>query len=341
MMRAFVVSRFGPPEVLKLVERPSPAPSAGHVAVNVKAIGLNFADVLARLGVYPSIPDPPFVPGLELAGIVESVGANVKNVRRGDRVVGFTRQGAYAERVLLPSDNLMKMPKNMSFIEAASLGVTYFTAYHGLITLANARRGERILVHAGAGGVGTAVIQLAKYLRLKVHATVGANHKIEVARKQGADQVVNYREEDFAEAVREHTKGYGVDIVMDSVGGKIFKPGWRLLAPMGRYILFGFAAVTGKRRVNKIRAIREFASTPLLFPPSLISKNVGFFGFNLYFLFHKQEYFRHVGDKLMKLYQRKVITPVIGATFPFEKAVEAHAYLQSRLSIGKVVLTMD
>ncbi len=339
-MRTIVISRFGVPEVLKIVERPVPKPDINDVLVRVKAIGLNFADILARLGLYPSIPDPPFVPGLEFSGIVESVGSKTKRIKKGDRVLGFTRQGAYAEYLCVKADQVHPIPRQMTFVEAASMGVTYLTAFHGLVTLANMRRGERVLIHAAAGGVGTAVIQLAKHYGAEVFATASSTRKLEIAKREGADHCINYAEDDFARVIRRETDGYGIDIVMDSVGGRIFRKGWTLLAPMGRYVLYGFASVTGKRKINKAHLLREVLSMPPLFPPTLVSKNVGIFGFNLYFLAHKTEYLQATIDKLLRLYGRKKIKPVVGRTFPFEEVVSAHEHLQSRESVGKVVLVI-
>ena len=339
-MRTIVISRFGVPEVLKIVERPVQKPDVDDVLIRVKAIGLNFADILARLGVYPNIPDPPFVPGLEFSGVVESVGSKTKRVKKGDRVMGFTRQGAYAEYVCVRANQVHSIPQRMTFVEAASIGVTYLTAFHGLVTLANMRKGERVLIHAAAGGVGTAAIQLAKHYGAEVFATASSAQKLEIARREGADHCINYVEDDFARVIRRETDGYGIDIVMDSVGGRIFRKGWKLLAPMGRYVLYGFASITGKRRISKALMLKEVLSVPPLFPPTLVSKNLGFFGFNLYFLGHKITYLRATINKLLRLYGQNKIKPVVGRTFPFEEVVSAHEHLQSRESIGKVVLVI-
>jgi len=340
-MKAYFVTRFGPPEVLKIREVPRPEPGKGDVLVRVKCIGLNFAEVFGRLGVYPGIPDPPFVPGIECSGVIESIGAGVKGLKRGDRVMVFSRQGSYAEYVCTRAEYVLRMPKNMSFDVGASLNVAYFSAYHGLITLANLRKGEKVLVHAAAGGVGTAAIQIGKYLGAEIFATVGSDAKMEMVKQQGADHVVNYRTNDFAQYVRTESSGYGVDIVLDSVGGSVFKKGWRLLAPMGRYVLFGFAAVTGKRSINKLRAFKQAISMPWIFPPGIVSRNVSLMGFNLYFLTHKVAYFQAMAETIMRWYRRKIIRPVLGRKFTFDRIVDAHAFLQSRNSVGKVVVEVE
>ncbi|HLF19955.1 MAG TPA: zinc-binding dehydrogenase [Bacteroidota bacterium] len=334
------MTKFGPPETLQLREVPGPSPREYQVLIAVKVIGLNFADVMARLGVYPSVPDPPFVPGLEVSGTVQEVGEGVKSFKKGDRVLAFTRQGAYAEYLCVNENHVQHVPKKMSFEEAAAFGVTYLTAYHGLITLAHIRKGERLLLHAAAGGVGTATTQIAKHLGVEVFGTASSSEKLDVAREQGLNHGINYRTEDFVHVVRQKTHGLGVDVVMDSVGGMVFRKSWKLLAPLGRYILYGFAAVTGKRTINRIKALKEIVATPVIYPPNIVSKNVGLFGFNLYFLFDKVEYLKKSARQLMKWYDEKVIKPVIGARFSFDRIAEAQAYLQSRRSFGKVVVVM-
>ncbi len=339
-MRAVVVTRFGPPEVLKIRDWPTPQPREGEVLIRTKAIGLNFADVLARLGVYPGVRKVPFVPGLELSGVVEEVGRDVRDLRKGDRVIALTRQKAYAEYVCVPADHAEVMPENMSFEEAAALSITYMSAYHSLVTLAKAQKGEKLLLHAAAGGVGTAAIQIAKYLGLEIFATAGSAEKLQVVQNLGADHLINYRTDDFSKIVRLQTKGYGVDVVLDSVGGRVFRKGWRLLAPMGRYVLFGFAAVTGERKISKLVALREVLAMPWIFPPSIVSRNVSLMGFNLYFLAHKVEYFREMAKRLLGWYQDGIVRPFIGSTFPFDRIADAHAFLQSRKSFGKIVVVL-
>jgi NADPH2:quinone reductase len=305
-MNAAVVTKFGPPGMLKILERPVPEVGEGEVLIRTKAIGMNFSDVFARMGYYPGVPRPPFVPGIELSGVIERAGKGVKAVKRRDRVLAFPKLGAYAEYVCIPATHAIRMPKKMSFEEGAAFGVAALTAYHGLVTLAHIRAEEKLLLHAAAGGVGTAAVQLAKHLGAEVYATASSAEKLEVARNQGANHLINYRTEDFAEIISLETNGYGVDVILDSVGGRVFRKGWR----------------------------------PWIYPPSIVSKNVSVSGFNLFFLTHKVEYFGGVLRELFKLYEKKVLKPVIGAKFPFDQIAEAQAFLQSRKSFGKVVVMM-
>jgi NADPH:quinone reductase-like Zn-dependent oxidoreductase len=339
-MKAAVVTRFGPMEALRIMDWPDPKESAGNVLVRTRAIGLNFADVFARMGYYPAVPRPPFIPGMELSGVVEGVGRGVRGLKRGDRVLAFPRLGAYAECVSLPATHVVRMPRKMSFEEGAAFGVASLTAYHGLVTLAHILPGEKLLLHAAAGGVGTAAVQLARHLGAEVYATAGSTEKLEVARSQGAEHLINYRTDDFAEAILTDTNGRGVDVILDSVGGRVFRKGWRLLAPMGRYVLYGFAAVTGERSVKKLRALRELASVPWIHPPSIVSKNVTLAGFNLFFLTDEVEYLGRALRELLSLYEKKVLKPVIGMKLPFAEIGQGQAFLQSRKSFGKVVMIM-
>jgi NADPH:quinone reductase-like Zn-dependent oxidoreductase len=340
-MKAAVITKFGSPRVLKIQDWPEPFPQKGEVKVRVKAIGLNFADVMARLGLYPSVPKPPFIPGIEVSGIVTKVGENVRKWRRGDRVIAFTQLGGYAEYAVVKQELLFPLPKRMSFEEGAAISVAYLTAYHGLLTLGHVHRGDKLLIHAAAGGVGIAATQMAKHLGAEVFATASSSEKLEIARSHGATHLINYQTEDFEEVIRKKTNGYGIDVVLDSVGGKVFKKGWKILAPMGRYVLFGFSTVTGKRTYSKIKLIREMWAAPILFPQTLLSRNVSLSCFNLYFLAKKNEYLRNSLRLILDWQANGILKPVIGARYPFSKIAEAQTFMQSRKSIGKIIVTMD
>jgi NADPH:quinone reductase-like Zn-dependent oxidoreductase len=339
-MNAAVVARFGPPECLEFREMPVPIPQPGQIRIRVRAIGLNFADVMARLGLYPAIPKPPFIPGIEVSGEVDEVGPGVTAWKPGDRVSAFTPLGAYAEYVCTPAAFVVPLPPGRSWVEGASLMVSALTAYHGLVTLATLRKSEKVLVHAAAGGVGIAVLQLAKHLGAETIATAGSAAKLEVALAHGADHVINYRDEDFEAVTRSLTGGYGVDVVMDSVGGTVFRKGWRLVAPMGRYILYGFAAVSGKRRVDWFHGIRELLAMPLILPHVLMPRNISLHCFNLFFLTHKTDYVTFALSELTRLDREGAVRPVVGATFPFARLADAQAFQQGRSSHGKVVLEL-
>jgi len=337
-MKAVVAVRYGGPDVLEFQEIPLPSPAPDEILVRVRSVGLNFADLFARMGVYPLTPPPPFVPGLEFSGDVVSVGPAVTSFRGRERVMGYCRHGSHAEYVKLRASLAMGMPDAMSYAEGASFVATSMSAYHGLVRLAHLRRGESVLIHAAAGGVGLAAIQIAREIGATVFATAGSDEKLRFAASHGAHHLINYRTEDFADVVRRKTGGKGIDVVMDSVGGEVFRKGWPLLAQMGRYVLFGVAAVTGGGSLNRLKAASVFAQMFPIFPPALISQNKGIFGFNLGTLTEQEGYFAEAAGEILARYERGSLRPVVGKVFPFDEAVEAHSYLQTRKSIGKVVI---
>ena len=339
-MRAAVVTRKGGPDVLEIRELPDPEPGPGQVRVRVKAIGLNFADVLMRLGVYTGTPAAPFVPGLELSGVVEKVGDGVNAFRGGESVMAVTRFGSHAEFVTLDAGRTMLMPARMSFEEGAAFPVNYLSAHCGLVHLGRLRFGERLLLHAAAGGVGVASIQLARHIGAEIFGTAGSAAKVELIRNMGVDHAINYRLDDFAAVIRSQAGEKAIDVVMDSVAGRLFRPGWDLLAPMGRYIIYGMASVSGKAGLNYLRAAREFLALPRIQPLQMVASNRTLSGFHLGTLDPAHPYFHAAAAEILDLHERGVLRPFIGAIFPFEKIRQAHAHLQSRASTGKVVVTI-
>jgi NADPH:quinone reductase-like Zn-dependent oxidoreductase len=340
-VKAWVALRFGGPDVMVLREWKRPEPGHGEVLVRVRAVGLNFADLFARMGVYPLTPPPPFIPGLEFSGEVETAGEGVTELLPGTRVMGYSRHGSHAEYVAVQASLLLPVPGELSYQEAAAFPAVGMTAYHGLVRLAHLQKGEKLLIHAAAGGVGLATLQLARFLGAETFATAGSDEKLAVAARHGAQHVINYNTHDFAVEIRTLTDRHGVDVIMDSVGGKVFRKGWSLLAPMGRYVLFGVAAVTGEGGLNRLKAARVLGSMPPVFPSSLIGRNKGIFGFNLGTLTGKERYLREAADEIMHLLGQGVLRPIIGKVFPFSEMREAHRYLQSRQSVGKVVVTLE
>ncbi len=340
-MRAAVVTRYGGPEVLRLTDVPAPVPDSRQILVRTKAIGLNFADIFGRFGLYPATPKPPFIPGIEFSGEVVRVGEEVKEIRVGDRVAGYSRQGSHAEYVAVNAERVVGIPEGMSYVEAAALVVTSMTAYHGLVSLAQLRKGERLIVHAAAGGVGIATLQLGRHLGAEIFATVGSDSKMSVALAHGAHHVVNYSTRSFSAFVREHVGDAGVDVVMDSVGGKVFRPGWKLLAPMGRYVLYGTGAVAGPGGFNYLKAATVLASMSAVAPWRLVSTNKALIGFNLGTIHGKDAYLREAAAAVLRLQREGIFRPLIGKTFAFEQIAEAHRFLQSRQSVGKVVVVVN
>jgi len=340
-MKAVVVKKHGDVSVLEMTEKPDSAPGKGEVLISVKAAGVNFADVLARLGIYKAAPKPPFVPGIEVAGTVEALGDGVEGFAVGDRVMAFCTFGGYAEKVAVPAAYAFKVPDSMTFSEAAAFPVQYLTAYHGLFQLAHVRRDDVVLVHAAAGGVGIACLQLLKNLGAAVYATVGSASKAAVVKEEypGARPIL-YREEDFAKVILEETGGRGVDVVMDSVGGTVFRKSWRLLAPYGRHVLFGAASAVKPGAIARLGALWRLRHMLGISPLGMIDKNRSLSGFNLYYVANKPDLLREAAGVLMELRAAGVLKPRVGLSLPLDKAAEAHRRMQERQTVGKVVLTV-
>jgi NADPH:quinone reductase-like Zn-dependent oxidoreductase len=340
-MKAAFVTKYGGPEVLEIRETPIPTPAADQILVRVRAIGLNFADVMGRFGVYPGTPKPPFILGLEFSGEVAAVGANVTRFKGGERVMGYSRHGSHAEYVCVHEALAVEVPASMSFEDGASFVVVYLTAYHGIVKLAHICKGEKLLVHAAAGGAGIATVQLGRYLGAEVFGTAGTEDKVELARRNGAYHAINYNTQDFAAEIKRITNNYGVDVVMDSVGGLVYDKSWDLLASMGRYVLYGLAAIASHGALNRLKAATIISIMKPIFPVQLMSANKSIFGFNLGTLRGKEQYFREAIEEMLALYDQGVLKPLIGRLFPFSEIVQAHHALQTRQTVGKVVVVVE
>lgn len=332
-MRAWVAPRYGPSEVLRLEEVPDPKPGPGQALVRVRAIGLNFADCMARSGVYPNTPKPPFIPGMEVAGEVVALGEGVSEPPVGTAVAAVPIFGGHAEYVVVKATHLRALPAGLSFEEGASLVVTGLTADHALFTIGRLREGERVAVLAAAGGVGTLAVQMAVQAGARVLAVASTAPKRELVRKLGAHEAVSY--EAYAEALQG-----GVDVVLDSVGGRYFRRGWRALRPDGRYVLFGFAAAIGPRRVRYLKAAFELFRMGAVLPFLLVQSCRQLAGFNLSLVPHLAPHLARRYEHLVQLVREGTLKLVIGKVFPFSELPQAHAFLQGRGSVGKVVVTV-
>src|SRR6202050_4508303 len=239
-MRAMVVKRYGPPEVFESREVPDPQPKPGEVVVRVKAVGVNFADLLQRMGIYPGVPKPPFVPGFEVAGVVEKVGDGGKSgdgdtFRPGDAVCAITQYNAYAQWVAVPARQVYRLPAGMPFEDGAALPVNYLTAYHAMFAMGNLQSGDRILIHGAAGGVGIAAVQLARAKGLEIFGTAGPA-KQEYLRKIGVDHAIDYEKKNFVDVVQKFAPD-GIEMGMDAIGGKVFADSDKCLWRTGRLVV--------------------------------------------------------------------------------------------------------
>lgn len=343
-MRAMVVRRYGAPQVFEARQVPDPQPKPGEALVRVKTIGVNFADLLQRMGLYPGTPKPPFVPGIEIAGVVEKVveggkSAEGEPVRVGDAVSAFMQFNAYAEWAAVPMQRVYRLPGGMPFDDAAAIPVNYLTAFHSMFVMGNLQQGDRILIHGAAGGVGIAAVQLARARGLVIYGTAGPS-KQDFLRKIGVDHPIDYEKSNFVEVVRKYAPD-GVEMAMDAIGGKSFAESHLCLGPTGRLVVYGFSTAAGPDgKKSWIRGLKAMMQTPRFHPLKLMSENVAVIGVNLGRLQSRGALLRGELDELFRMYGAGKIKPVIGKTFPLAEAAAAHQFIHDRKNIGKVILTI-
>ncbi len=338
-MRQIWITKAGAPEVLMIKEAPDPAPRAGEVRVRVEASGINFADILARMGMYPDLPGIPAVVGYEVGGRVDAVGTGVDAAWVGRDVFALTRFGGYCDVVCVPEQQVFVRPQGMSAEHGAAIPINYFTAWQLIVVMGSLKAGETMLVHSAGGGVGIAAIQLAKHIGATVIGTASGSKHAQL-RELGVDHLIDYRREDFEVRAREITGGRGVDLILDAVGGDSFKKGYRALAPTGRLGMFGIsAAATGKQR-NVVSLLSTLVKMPWLqfTPISLINENKGVFGVNVGHLWGEVDRIRGWAGQLLDLWAQGVVQPQVARTFRFDEAAAAHHYIQDRKNLGKVLL---
>ena len=338
-MRQIWIPRPGPPEVLEIRESADPEPQAGELRIRVEAAGVNFADIVGRLGIYQDLPPMPVVVGYEVAGRVDQVGDGVDPGWQDCDVLALTRFGGYSDVVCVPQAQVSKRPGGMTAEVGAAIPVNFLTAYQLVCVMGGLRAGETMLVHSAGGGVGIAAIQLAQHLGATIIGTASVR-KHEFLNGIGVAHCIDYRTEDFEERIGEITNGVGVELVLDAVGGNSFKKSYRCLAPTGRLGMFGVSsAATGKTK-NRISFLKMAASMPWFkfTPPELINSNKGVFGVNLGHLWGEMERVGGWLASLLELYEQGVINPIVDSTFAFEDADKAHHYIQDRKNIGKVLL---
>lgn len=338
-MRAAVIPRTGAPEVFRIEERPVPDPGPGEVLIRVRAAGVNFADVLGRLGLYPDAPKLPYVPGYEVAGIVERAGPGAGAIAEGTRVVAITRFNGYSEYVVAPAWMVFPIPPGLSDAEAAGIPVTYITAAIALYKMANVAAGETVLIHNAGGGVGIAAAQLASLRRARLIGTASAG-KHAALQPFGFEHLIDYRTADVAADVRRLTDGRGVDVVLDPLGGDSFVESYALLAPLGRLVMFGVSSIAPSRTRSYLTIAKTLWAMPRFKSFSLINRNRGVFGLNVGHLWDARDQLAPLVQRLMQEFEAGRLTPIVARTFPLERAADAHAFIQSRRNVGKVVLTL-
>ena len=321
-MRAIVFTELGGPEVMQLSEVPRPEVRPGMVLLKVHAIGVNFADTRFRQGTYVVKPKLPDTPGMEAAGVVEAVGEGVSGIAPGMRVAAFTVK-SYAEYCQAPAPMIIRLPDDVSFVDGAAFPIQVMTAYHMLHTADTTGPGKTVLVHSAAGGVGIVAVQLAKAAGARVFGTVSSDTKAQLVKDHGADAVINYASEKFADEVLRLTDGRGADLILDAVGKPTFEEGLRCLAAFGHLILYGRAGgPTDPLNVATLSAKSQKVSG---FMVPTVTRNF-------------PEKTRESAEHCFRLMREGKLKLHIGKTFPLAQAADAHRYLESRQSTGKLVL---
>lgn len=335
-MRQVAIVRHGPPDrALRVIESPTPGPGPGQLLIRVEAIGVNFADALARRGTYPGSPRLPFVPGFEVGGEVAAAGRNVRDFVPGDPVLAFLpERGGYSDHVVTNASQVIRRPAGMSAETGAALPVQGLTAWYALFETGTVRPGDRVLIQAAAGGVGSLAVQLALSRGAEVFGTAGSDAKLAALRENGVHHPINYTTQDYAEEVRRLTHGEGIDIVLDSLGGTHIGREMRLLRAGGRVVCYGYAGQTG----SVLRMYLGFALMKTLRTAFLLRDSVGFHGVNLMMLARHPDRVKFRIASLLHAWEEGAVRPAITAKFPLAEAARAHAAIDSRRTTGKLLL---
>ena len=336
-MRAIVTTANGDVRVMKVEERPDPVAGKDQVVVRVKAAGLNFADILARQGLYPDGPAKPCVMGYEVSGIVDSAGSNVNQDFVGKAVIAMTRFNGQAELVAVPATQVFEKPDSLSFEQAAAIPVNYLTAWALLVVMGGLRKDEAVLIHNAGGGVGLAALDIAKHIGAKTFGTASAS-KHEFLKTRGLDHSIDYRNQDWLPVLLDLTEGRGVELVIDPLGGESWKKSYRALRATGRMGVFGMSVASASGIRGKLRALKAIVQMPRFNPLGLMNRNKGVFGLNLGHMWREGEKVRSWTEEVMRGVAAGWIRPHVDRAFSFDDIADAHRYMEERRNIGKVVL---
>ena len=336
-MKSIFLIRNGAAETaFEIKESKIPECGEEEVQIKVEAFGLNFADVMCRLGHYRDCPKLPCVIGYEVTGRIEAVGKNVQHLQTGERVAALIRFGGYAEFALADSRAVMKIPDSIPAWQALALSTQYCTAYYCAEELVRLHLGDQVLIHAAAGGVGLALVQIALMRECTVFATAGSEEKISYLKSIGVQHAINYREKDFANEIKQLAGGKKLDVIFDSVGGPSVKKGYKLLAAGGRIVVYGAAELSQGNIFSRWKKMLAFG----LYHPGLMamqSKSI-LGAYMLPLATQRPEVLQRVMQSVMKLHSEGKLVPLAGKTFPVSELATAHRLLEERKTIGKVAI---
>jgi NADPH:quinone reductase-like Zn-dependent oxidoreductase len=336
-MRQLVTTRNGGIEVLEIQTAPDAKAGPGEVVIGVRVAGLNFADILARQGLYPDGPKKPCVMGYEVAGVVEELGEGVDRDLLGKPVLAMTRFRGQAEKVAVGANQVFEKPEALSFEQAAAIPVNYLTAYALLVVMGGLRKNESVLIHNAGGGVGLAALDIAKHIGAITYGTASPG-KHEFLRDRGLNHPIDYRNQDWLPVLKQLTNDRGVELVIDPIGGRHWKKSYAALRTTGRLGMFGVSIASANGLKGKLKLIKAALQMPRFHPLGLLNKNRGVFGLNLGHMWHEPEKVAEWVQAIMAGVSEGWIRPYVDKAFSFEQAGEAHSYIESRKNIGKVVL---
>ncbi len=336
-MKAVIVTKHGDPDKMEIQDVSMPIPGPNEICIKVSKAGINFADILSRMGLYPGAPKPPFTPGMEVSGTIHELGPDVEGFEVGDRVVGSGTNGGYAEYTVSNCKGVFKIPKDVSFEVAASFPAVYLTSYLMIIHPGDLQPGESILIHGAAGGVGLASIELAKIAGAKTIFGTCSPSKHEFIQERG---VLPVDKDNFLAEIMQWTDDKGVDLVLDPIGGEHLLQSYRCLGSGGRVCSFGISDMAPGKKRSHWHRIKSWLSFPKFDPLKMMTSNRGVFGIHLG-RWKNWEHLDKARKDLMGWISEGKISPHVDKVFPFEKVSDAHHYIQDRKNIGKVLLDFD
>ena len=336
-MKAVIVTKHGDPDKMEIQDVSMPIPGPNEICIKVSKAGINFADILSRMGLYPGAPKPPFTPGMEVSGTIHELGPDVEGFEVGDRVVGSGTNGGYAEYTVSNCKGVFKIPKDVSFEVAASFPAVYLTSYLMIIHPGDLQPGESILIHGAAGGVGLASIELAKIAGAKTIFGTCSPSKHEFIQERG---VLPVDKDNFLAEIMQWTDDKGVDLVLDPIGGEHLMQSYRCLGSGGRVCSFGISDMAPGKKRRHWHRIKSWLSFPKFDPLKMMTSNRGVFGIHLG-RWKNWEHLDKARKDLMGWISEGKISPHVDKVFPSEKVSDAHHYIQDRKNIGKVLLDFD
>ena len=336
-MHQIWISKPGLPEVLQLQEAPDPLPRGGEVRIRVEASGVNFIDIMGRMGIYRDAPKPPYVPGYEVAGVVDAIGQGVPNLQEGDPVFALTHFGGYSDLACVPYQQVFKRLGWMSAEDGAALPLNYLLAYLMLLVMGSLRAGDKVLIHSVAGGVGLAALDICQIVGAETYGTASPD-KHDFLRERGLHYPIDYRNQDFEVVLKDLTAGRGVQLILDPNGGRYWLKNYRLLMPTGRLVYYGLRSLAPGKRRSWLTAVRELIMLPFYTPLKLMNDNKAVIGVNMAHLWSQIDLQRNWMRQLVAWYDEALFRPTIDRSFKFTEAAAAHHYIQDHKNRGKVLL---